>query len=159
MSEKSKKPKVLFLCIENRARSQMAEAFLRHYAGDQFEVYSAGFEPAPIHPYVYRVMGEKGLDLEGQHSKGVKEFFNKVYFGILITVCEKAEERCPTFPGLGERHYWPIKDPVAVAGTEEERWAAFRGARDQIEQHILDWLEGRRRPESPPSQGEGRAAA
>ncbi len=143
----AKKPRVLFLCIQNRARSQMAEAFLRHYAGDQFEVYSAGFEPAPIHPYVYRVMEEEDLDLEGQHSKGVKEFFNKVYFGILITVCGKAEEKCPTFPGLGERLYWPIEDPVAVEGTEEEKLAAFRRARDQIKQHILNWLEGRGRKE------------
>lgn len=139
----AKKPKVLFLCIENRARSQMAEAFLRKYAGDEFEVYSAGFEPAPIHPYVYEVMEEVGLDLEGHHSKGVDAFFNKVYFGILITVCEKAEEKCPTFPGLGERRYWPIEDPVAVEGSEEEKLAAFRRARDQIEQHILDWLEER----------------
>jgi len=139
----TKKPRVLFLCIENRARSQMAEAFLRKYADDDFEVYSAGLEPSPIHPYVYQVMGEVGLDLEGHHSKGVDEFFNKVYFGILITVCEKAEEKCPTFPGLGERQYWPIEDPVAVKGSEEEKLAAFRRARDQIEQHILDWLEER----------------
>lgn len=139
----TKKPRVLFLCIENRARSQMAEAFLRKYAGDDFEVYSAGLEPSPIHPYVYEVMEEVGLDLEGHHSKGVDAFFNKVYFGILITVCEKAEEKCPTFPGLGERRYWPIEDPVAVEGSEEEKLAAFRRARDQIEQHILDWLEER----------------
>ena len=141
----AKKPRVLVLCIENRARSQMAEAFLRKYAGDKFEVYSAGFEPAPIHLYVYQVMEEVGLDLEGQYSKGVDQFFNKTCFGILITVCEKAEDRCPTFPGLGERHYWPIKDPVAVEGTEEEKLMAFREARDQIEQHVLDWLESRKK--------------
>ena len=138
-----KKPRVLFLCIENRARSQMAEAFLRKYAGEQFEIHSAGFEPAPIHPFVYEVMEEVGLDLEGHRSKGVDEFFNNVYFGILITVCEKAEEKCPTFPGLGERHYWPIEDPVAVEGTEEEKLAAFRRARDQIERRILHWLQER----------------
>ena len=141
----AKKPRVLVLCIENRARSQMTEAFLRKYAGDEFEVHSAGFEPAPIHPYVYRVMDEVGLDLEAHYSKGVDEYFNKVYFGILITVCEKAEEKCPTFPGLGERHYWPIADPVAVDGIEEEKLAAFREARDQIEQHVLDWLESRKK--------------
>jgi arsenate reductase len=135
-----KKPRVLFLCIENRARSQMAEALLRKHAGDQFEVYSAGFDPAPIHPNVYRVMEEVGLDLDGQFAKGVDLFFNKVYFGILVTVCEKAEEKCPTFPGLGERHHWPIKDPVAVSGTEEEKLQAFREARDAIESRILDWL-------------------
>jgi len=139
----AKKPKVLFLCIENRARSQMAEALLRRYAGDRFEVYSAGLEPAPIHPFVYKVMAEVGIDLEGHHSKGVGEFLNKTYFGILITVCQKAEERCPTFPGLGERHYWPIEDPVVVEGSEEERLDAFRRARDEIEQRLLDWLKDR----------------
>jgi arsenate reductase len=141
-----KKPRVLFLCIENRARSQMSEAFLRSHAGDQFEIYSAGFDPAPIHPYVYQVMEEVGLDLEGQYAKGVDLFFNKVYFGILITVCEKAEEKCPTFPGLGERHHWPIKDRVAVDGTDEEKLEAFREARDEIESRILDWLEHRKTP-------------
>ena len=140
-----KKPRVLFLCIENRARSQMAEAFLRHYASDEFEVYSAGLEPSPIHPYVYQVMEEVGLDLEGHRTKGVNEFLNKMYFGILITVCEKAEEKCPTFPGLGERRYWPVKDPVAVEGSEEERLEAFREARDEIEKRILDWLESRKK--------------
>ncbi len=148
----AKKPRVLFLCVENRARSQMAEALLRKHAGDEFEVFSAGFEPSSIHPYVYKVMEEVGLDLEGQRSKGVDEFFNKVYFGILITVCEKAEERCPTFPGLGERHYWPIEDPVAVEEAEEEKLAAFRRARDQIERHILNWLESRRTRDVTPSQ-------
>jgi arsenate reductase len=139
-----KKPRVLFLCIENRARSQMAEALLRKHAGDQFEIYSAGFEPTEIHPMVYQVMEEAGLDLEGHYPKGVDEFFNKVYFGILITVCEKAEERCPTFPGLGERQYWPVRDPAAVEGTEEEKLRAFREARDEIERRILSWLGGRR---------------
>lgn len=142
-----KKPRVLFLCIENRARSQMAEAFLRHYAGDEFEVHSAGLVPSPIHPTVYQVMEEVGLDLDGHTAKGVDEYLNKMYFGILITVCAKAEERCPTFPGLGERQYWPVEDPVAVEGSEEENLEAFRRARDEIEQHILDWLESRRNKE------------
>ncbi len=138
---------MLFLCVENRARSQMGEALLRHHAGDELEVYSAGLEPSPIHPYVYQVMAEMGLDLEGHRPKGVDEFLNKMYFGILITVCEKAEERCPTFPGLGERRYWPIEDPVAFEGSEEEKLEAFRRARDDIEEHILDWLERRRNKE------------
>ena len=140
----TKKTKVLFLCIENRARSQMAEAFLRAHAGDRFEVHSAGFEPSSIHPLVYEVMDEVGISLEGQRSKGVAEYFNEVYFGILITVCAKAEERCPTFPGLGERHYWPVDDPVAVEGSEEEKLDAFRRARDEIKERITDWLENRR---------------
>jgi arsenate reductase len=138
-----KKPRVLFLCSENRARSQMAEALLRKHAGDQLEIYSAGLEPTPIHPTVYRVMEEVGLDLEGHYAKGVDQFLNKVYLGILITVCEKAEEKCPTFPGLGERLFWPIPDPAAVEGTEQESLEAFRKARDELEKHIVDWLESR----------------
>ena len=138
-----KKPRVLFLCVENRARSQMGEALLRYYADDEFEVYSAGLGPSPIHPYVYKVMAEVGLDLEGHYSKGVDAFLNKAYFGILITVCEKAEARCPTFPGLGQRLYWPIEDPVRYEGSEEERIEMFRRARDRIDAHILDWLEAR----------------
>jgi len=122
----------------------MAEALLREYAGDQFEIYSAGLEPSPIHPYVYRVMEEVGLDLEGHYSKGVDEFLNEMYFGILITVCEKAEKRCPTFPGLGERHYWPIEDPAAFEGSEEEKLEKFREARHEIKQHMLVWLESRK---------------
>ena len=155
----TKKPRVLFLCIENRARSQMAEAFLREYAGDAFEVYSAGFELASIHPYVYEVMEEVGLDLEGQRSKGLDEYFNKLYFGIVITVCEKAEKRCPTFPGLGERHYWPIEDPVVVEGTEEQKLDAFRRARDEIEGHIREWLDGRKGQEASLSRNKGSAEA
>lgn len=139
-----KKPKVLFLCTENRARSQMAEAFLRKHAGDQFEVYSAGLEPTPIHPYVYQVMEEVGLDLKDQYSKGVDGFLTKMYFGILITVCADAEKKCPTFPGLGERYYWPIEDPVVFEGTVEEKLQKFREVRDEIEERILAWLESRK---------------
>jgi arsenate reductase len=84
-----------------------------------------------------------GLGMEGHHAKGVVEFLGEMYFGSLITVCEKAEEKRPTFPGLEERHCWPVKDPVAVEGTEEEELEAFRYARDEIEGRILDWLERR----------------
>ncbi|MGM0401373.1 MAG: arsenate reductase ArsC [Chloroflexota bacterium] len=142
-----KKAKVLFLCVGNRARSQMAEAFLRKYADDQFDVYSAGLEPEPIHPCTYTVMEEVALDLKGHYSKGVKEFLNEMYFGILITVCSKAEARCPTFPGLGERYYWPIEDPVAFEGPEEKKIKEFRQARDTIERRILDWLDSRKEKE------------
>jgi arsenate reductase len=131
----------------------MAEALLRKYAGDQFEIHSAGLEPTPLHPYVYRVMEEVGLGMEGHHAKSVKQFPGKMYFGILITVCEKAEERCPTFPGLGELHNWPVKDPAAVEGTEEEKLEAFRDARDEIEGRILHWLE-RRGTSIPEQRGE-----
>lgn len=128
-----KRPKVLFICTENKARSQIAEAFLRKYAGDQFEVHSAGLKPAEIHPCTHRVMQEVGLPLTGHYPKSVGEFLNEMYFGILITVCSKAEEECPTFPGLGERLYWPIEDSAEFEGTEEEQLAKFREVRDEIE--------------------------
>lgn len=136
-----KKPKVIFLCIENRARSQMAEALLRHLAGDRFEVYSAGFDPSPIHPYVHEVMQEVGLDLKGHEPKSVYDFLSKVHFGYVITVCEKAEAQCPIFPGVGQRLFWPVEDPVAFEGSEEETLEKFREARDQLKGHILNWLD------------------
>jgi arsenate reductase len=135
------KTKVLFLCTGNTARSQMAEAFLREYGGDRFEAYSAGLEPDVINPYVYRVMEEVGLNLSGQRSKSISEYMGKVHFGYLITVCANAEEKCPAvFPGMGQRLHWPFDDPAAFEGTDEEKLAKFRKARDQIEQRIKDWL-------------------
>jgi arsenate reductase len=118
----------------------MAEAFLRRYAGDQFDVYSAGLEPEPIHPYVYKVMREVGLDLDGHYPKDVAGFLGKVYFGYLITVCARAEEKCPIFPGLGQRLFWPLDDPVEFEGAEEDKLEVFRKVRDQIEERILAWL-------------------
>ena len=135
------KPKVLFLCTHNAARSQMAEAFLREYAGDRFEVYSAGLEPTEVHPYTRVAMEEIGIDLSGHQSKGLKQWLGKVPFGYLITVCAKAEEQCPIFPGMGQRLYWPFEDPVASEGAEEEKLAKFREVRDQIEQRIQMWLQ------------------
>jgi arsenate reductase (thioredoxin) len=104
----------------------MAEAFLKKYAGDQSEVYSTGFEPQPIHPYVFKVMNEIGYDLSGQSPKSVKQYLGNLHFGIIITICTKAEETCPTIPGLGLRLYWPFEDPVAFQGNEAEKLAKFR---------------------------------
>lgn len=136
-----KKTRVMFLCIANRARSQMAEAVLKKHAGDQFEVYSAGLESEEIHPYTLKVMEEAGYDLGDHYSKNLDEFLGEMHFGYLITVCQKAEEECPTFPGVSQRLYWPTEDPVAFEGAEEEQLEKFRQARDQIEDRILDWLE------------------
>ena len=132
--------RVLFLCTGNSARSQMAEAFLRHHGGDRFEVYSAGLEPKGIHPLTRRVMAEKGHDLAGHYSKDVFEFLGKTHFGYIITVCSNAEMRCPIFPGIARRLYWPFDDPAAFTGTEEEKLAEFRRVRDQIEARIIAWL-------------------
>ncbi len=100
-----KNTKVLFLCTRNSARSQMAEAFLRKYAGDHFEVYSAGFEPKEINPLTIKVMEENGYDLSKHTSKPLSQYLGKIHFGVIITVCDKAEERCPTIPGFGTRLY------------------------------------------------------
>jgi arsenate reductase len=132
--------KVLFLCTGNSARSQMAEALLRRYAGDRFEVYSAGLEPKGINPYTVRVMAEAGLALEGHRSKSLGEYVGQVQFDYLITVCGDAGEKCPTFPGMGQRLHWDFEDPAAFSGSEEETLAKFREVRDQIDERIRTWL-------------------
>ncbi|MGD0203801.1 MAG: arsenate reductase ArsC [Candidatus Bathyarchaeia archaeon] len=137
------KTKVIFLCTRNSARSQMAEAFLRKYAGNYFEVYSAGFEPQPIHPYTIKVMRELGYDLSDQYPKDLTQYLGKIHFGIVITVCPKAEKTCPTIPGVSTRMYWPFEDPAAFQGTEEEKLAKFREVRDQINEKIKTWLKDR----------------
>lgn len=139
------KTRVLFMCTGNTARSQMAEAFLRACADDRFEVYSAGLEPREINSLTRVVMQERGLDLDGQYPKGLKEFLGRVHFGYLITVCDRAERECPTFPGMGIREFWPFEDPAAFEGTKEERIAKFREVRDAIEARVKEWV-GERSP-------------
>jgi arsenate reductase (thioredoxin) len=135
------KPRVLFLCSGNTARSQMAEAFLRAYAGDHFDVYSAGLQPTEINLLTMRVMQELGFDMAGHRSKGLTEFLGKVHFGYLITVCQRAQEMCPVFPGVAKRLFWPFEDPAQAQGTEEERLAVFRRVRDAIDDRIRRWVQ------------------
>jgi len=137
----TKKPRVLFLCTGNSARSQMAEALLKKHAGDRFEVYSAGLAPKGIHPMTRRVLEEIGLDISDQRSKSLDEYFGKKHFGYLITVCSNAEERCPTFPGMGQRLHWPFEDPAAFEGDEKETLGKFQAVRDQIEARIKAWVD------------------
>jgi arsenate reductase len=134
------KPNVLFLCTGNSARSQMAEAFLRKFAGDRYEVYSAGLEPSVVNPYAIRVMEEIGVDMSAHRSKSLGEYLGKVHFAYLITVCDRAELKCPIFPGMGIRLHWPFEDPAVVTGSEEFKMAKFRQVRDQIELKVLEWL-------------------
>ncbi len=135
------KTNVLFLCTGNSARSQMAEAWLRHFAGQRFEAFSAGLEPKGLHPYTLRVMQEVGLDLRGQWSKGVGEYMGRKHFGYLITVCSHADANCPTtFPGVGQRLHWDFEDPAAFRGSEEETLAKFRQVRDEIADRLRGWL-------------------
>ena len=134
------RPKVLFLCTGNSARSQMAEALLRRHAGDRFEVYSAGIEPKGLNPWTVKVLEEIGLDVSGHYSKSLNEYKGKVDFAYLITVCSDADQRCPHFPGMGKRMHWPFEDPAAMEGPDERKLAKFREVRDQIEARILAWL-------------------
>jgi arsenate reductase (thioredoxin) len=136
-----RKPKVLFLCTGNSARSQMGEAMLRKYAGDRFEIHSAGLDPSVINPYTVRVLEEVGIDTSEQHAKPLSIYAGKMHFGYLITVCSKAEERCPIFPGMGLRLHWPFEDPAAFEGSDEETLAKFREVRDQIEAKVKSWLQ------------------
>ena len=132
--------RVLFLCTGNSARSIMAEALLRYYAPDRFEVYSAGLDPKGINPYTIRVMNEIGLDVSGGRSKDVMEFLGKLHVSYVITVCSNAEERCPIFPFTTQRLHWPFEDPAAFVGSDEEKLAKFREVRNLIDQRLQAWL-------------------
>jgi len=134
------KPRILFLCTGNSARSQMSEAFLRKYGGDKFEVHSAGLDPTVINPFTVKVLEEIGIDTSGQFAKSLDSYLGKVHFSYLITVCSKAEERCPIFPGMGTRIHWPFEDPAAFDGSDEEKMEKFREIRDQIEKKIKSWI-------------------
>ncbi len=136
------KPKVLFLCTGNSARSQMAEAILRAHADEHFEVHSAGLEPkGHILPDVLTVMQERGLDMAGQLSKGVEVYLGKTVFAHTITVCGDAEENCPAvFLNMGRHEHWSFEDPAKIQGEAAERLERIRGVRDQIEARILQWL-------------------
>jgi len=120
----------------------MAEAFLRAYAGDHFEVHSAGSEPKGyILPEVLTVMKERGLDMSGQTSKGVGVYLGKTVFSHTITVCGDAEENCPAiFLNMGKHEHWPFDDPAKFQGNDMERLEAVRAVRDQIDQRIVQWL-------------------
>ncbi len=134
--------RVIFLCTGNSARSQMAEAFLREYGGDQYEAHSAGLKPKGIHPLTVRVMEEVGISLDGQSSKGVGEYLGRVHFPYVFTVCGHAEENCPSvFLTQGKHIHWGFEDPAAFEGSHQEKLDKFREIRDQIKEKILDWLE------------------
>lgn len=116
------KYRVLFLCVHNSARSQLAEGLLRHMAGERFEVYSAGSEPSYISPYAVRVLQDQGIDPTSQYSKSVQIFLNQS-FDYVITLCD--DEVCPVFPGAVQRLHWGMPDPSAVQGDGSEKKRAF----------------------------------
>jgi arsenate reductase (thioredoxin) len=130
--------KVLFVCIHNSARSQMAEAYLNHLGANLFEAESAGLEPGILNPLAVTVMKEEGIDISGNRTKDVFEFLKQGRrYPFVITVCdETAAERCPVFPGPGTRLHWGFADPGALTGSQEERLTATREIRDQIKQQV-----------------------
>lgn len=137
------KERVLFVCVHNSARSQMAEAFLKHFAGDRFEVESAGLEPGTLNPIVVEAMKEVGIDISQNKTKSVFEFLKqgKLYDDV-ITVCDESQSgTCPVFPGKGERLHWGFADPSSFLGSKEDRLARTREVRDKIRKKVEEWLQ------------------
>lgn len=136
------KTKVLFLCIHNSARSQMAEAYLKKMGGDKFEVESAGLEAGNLNPFAVVVMKEEGIDISNNQTNNVFDFFKQgKLYRYVITVCDKeASDRCPIFPGMSEKTNWSFSDPASFTGTDEEKLAETRKVRDLIKQAVQDFV-------------------
>ena len=130
-----KKQRVLILCTGNSARSQMAEALLRHDAGDRFEVFSAGVRPSTVRPEAIAVMRELGIDLGSHRSKHVDEFSGQ-RFDCVLTVCDNARDACPIFPSQTVTIHHSFMDPADFQGSEKERVDLFRTVRDQIREYL-----------------------
>ena len=137
------KRNVLFVCIHNSARSQMAEAFLNHECDDQFEAHSAGLEPGRLNPMVVEAMNEIGIDISSHKTKSVSDMMNSgKTFNYVITVCdETSAERCPIFPGGTTRLHWGFPDPSSFSGTHEEKLSKTREVRDAIKEKVTRWCE------------------
>lgn len=130
--------RVLFLCTGNSARSQMAEGFLHMIGKSHFDVFSAGTNPTTLHPMAIKVMDEINIDISNHHSKDLSQFVGQT-FDYIITVCDRARDNCPTFPGDVERIHWSFDDPASATGSEIERLACFRRIRNEIRNRILSW--------------------
>ena len=135
MATSESKARVLILCTGNSARSQMAEGLLRHLGRARYEVFSAGTKPVGLNPLAIEAMREVGIDISTQRSKSVAEFAGQ-QFATVITVCDNAAEQCPVFRGAPQRVHWSLPDPAAVCGTPDEKLAAFRGVRDELEKRM-----------------------
>ncbi|QEC55335.1 arsenate reductase ArsC [Flavisolibacter ginsenosidimutans] len=131
--------KILVLCTGNSCRSQMAEGYLRHFAGDKAEVYSAGVETHGVNPRAVQIMKEDGIDISHHTSNNVAEYRN-LNFDFVITVCDNAKERCPYFPSSAKKFHHNFPDPGKATGTEEEIMQKFREVRDMIKQYSWDFV-------------------
>ena len=137
-----KKIKVLFVCVHNAGRSQMAEAFLKHYGGELFDAESAGLEPGNLNPLVVEAMKEEGIDISSNKSKRVFDLVKAgKLFNYVIAVCDQANaQRCPVFPGLTNRLQWSFEDPASVTGDHQEKLSKVREIRDKIKSMILEFI-------------------
>ena len=137
------KHRILFVCIHNSARSQMAEAFLNHLAGDTFEAESAGLEPGKLNPVVVEAMQEVGIDISANKTKTVDDMLRKdTLYSAVITVCDAASaEACPVFPGKAKKIGWSFPDPSALTGSKEDILEKTRQVRDEIEEKIKAFIE------------------
>jgi len=131
--------RVLFLCTGNSARSQMAEHILRKFGRGHFEVFSAGTDPRGVHPLTIRVLNEVHIDTAGSESQSIKMFLDQ-YFDYIITVCDRAKDQCPTFPGDNKRIHWSFEDPAAATGPEEEQLKIFRRVCSEITNRVRIWI-------------------
>lgn len=138
------KKKVLFVCVHNSARSQMAEAYLNNLAGERFIAESAGLEPGTLNPYVIEAMKKDGIDISDNKTKSVFNFFKEgKTYNYVITVCDdEAAERCPIFPGVAKTLNWSFADPSSAEGSDEEKIAYAEKIRDEIKKTIEGWISG-----------------
>jgi arsenate reductase len=137
------KKKVLFICIHNSARSQMAEAFLNQICGGEFEAHSAGLEPGQLNPFAVEALREAGLDISGHQTKAVSDMVKSgKEFSYVITVCNEASaERCPIFPDATTRLHWSFPYPSSFQGSHDEKLARTRQVRNMIEQRVIQWCD------------------
>lgn len=136
------KMKVLFICVHNSARSQMAEAFLNELGGDRFQVESAGFEPGTLNPLVVEAMGEIGIDISMKQTKEIFDLYRQGRsFSYVISVCDQVHaEKCPIFPGLSKKLVWSFEDPSSFIGSKEEKMEKIRIVRDNIKSEITNFI-------------------
>jgi arsenate reductase len=140
---KMEKTRVLFICVHNSARSQMAEAFLNEFGSDRFTAESAGLEPGVLNPLAVKAMAEIGIDISARTTRSAFDLLRQgKWYGWVITVCDESQaESCPIFPGAGQRLHWSFPDPAAFKGTDEEKLEQVRQVRDRIAAKVREWLE------------------
>lgn len=134
--------KVLFICVHNSARSQMAESYLNKFGKGEFKAESAGLEPGKLNPLVVKAMAEDGIDISGNQTKSAFDFYKQgKLYDYVITVCSESEgKNCPLFPGQAKKLHWPFADPSGLEGSNEEKLAETKKIRDQIKEKIKDFI-------------------